>query len=112
MEPNMNASATRIITGTVALAAATVGAVAVSSPAEAARPDTACQKAGISTLQSAGLLDDVARDGLLIDTAVSLGVGVRDGADISGVPDPLPLPLILADHRAGDDSLFVYPWCE
>jgi hypothetical protein len=23
----------------------------------------------------------------------------------------LPLRVVLADHRAGDDSLFVYPWC-
>jgi hypothetical protein len=42
---------------------------------------------------------------------VALHVGVREGADISGVPDPLPLSLILADHRAGANSLFVYPWC-
>ena len=28
-----------------------------------------------------------------------------------GLPDPLPLSVVLADHRAGDDSLFLYPWC-
>jgi hypothetical protein len=67
--------------------------------------------AGIKTLQSAKLLDDVARNGLPIATAVQLGVAPRAGADLSGVPDPLPLSLILADHRAGDRSLFVYPWC-
>lgn len=44
-------------------------------------------------------------------TAVSVGVTVREGADLSGVPDPIPLSVVLADHRAGDDSLFVYPWC-
>jgi hypothetical protein len=53
----------------------------------------------------------VARSGLPISVAVGLGVTVRPGADISGVPDPLPLSLILADHRAGASSLFVYPWC-
>jgi hypothetical protein len=94
---------------TVAAVAATI--VPASAADAAGKPDVACQKAGIKTLQSAGLLDDVARDGLPIATAVSLGVTVRPGADLSGVPDPLPLSLILADHRAGTSSLFVYPWC-
>jgi hypothetical protein len=30
---------------------------------------------------------------------------------VTRLNDPLPLPLILADHRAGSQSLFVYPWC-
>lgn len=102
-------STVRLTTGTLALGLA-VGGVLLTSPAEA-RPDTSCMRAGISTLQGAGLLDDVARDGLPIATAQSLGVTVRDGADISGVPDPLPLSTVLADHRAGEESLFVYPWC-
>ncbi|HEX5579762.1 MAG TPA: hypothetical protein VFY43_08865 [Candidatus Limnocylindria bacterium] len=68
-------------------------------------------KAGITTLQSARLLDDVARNGISIETAVSLGVTVRPGTDISGVPNPIPFALLLADHRAGDGSAFVYPWC-
>lgn len=67
--------------------------------------------AGISTLKDAELLPTVARDGLPIAAAVSFGVTVRDGADISGVPDPIPFSVVLADHRAGDNSLFVYPWC-
>ena len=46
--------------------------------------------AGIKTLQSVGLLDDVARSGLPISTAVSLGVTVRDGADISASPTRCP----------------------
>ena len=62
--------------------------------------------------QGAGLLDDAARGGVPIALAVSLGVTVRPGADISGVPDPIPFPIVLADHRAGDASLFVYPWCD
>jgi hypothetical protein len=32
-------------------------------------------------------------------------------ASLAGVPDPPPLSVILADHRAGDGSLFLYPWC-
>ena len=79
--------------------------------AKSAKPDTACMHAGIKTLQGARLLDDVARDGLPLSTAVALGVTPRPGADLAGVPDPLPLSLILADHRAGNRSLFVYPWC-
>jgi hypothetical protein len=68
-------------------------------------------QAGMSVLREAGLLSAVAKDGLPISTAVSVGVTVREGADISGVPDPIPLPVLLADHRAGSNSLFVYPWC-
>lgn len=105
---------TRLTIATASLTAAALGAVLAPAPAQAAppaRPDTGCMQAGITTLQSAGLLDDVARDGLPIATAVALDVTVREGADLSDVPDPLPLSLILADHRAGSSSLFVYPWC-
>ncbi len=35
----------------------------------------------------------------------------REGTDVSTLPDPLPLSVVLADHRAGDNSLFAYPWC-
>ena len=94
----------------ISLAAGLLATAAVAGPA-AAKQDTGCMQAGMQTLRSAGLLDDVARDGISIATAVSLGVTVRPGADISGVPDPIPLSLLLADHRAGDSSLFVYPWC-
>ena len=90
--------------------AATAVLLAAPAPANATQ-DTSCKKAGMKTLQSAGLLDDVARGGLPISTAVSLGVTVRPGADLSGVPDPLPLSVVLADHRAGSNSLFIYPWC-
>lgn len=101
-----------IKTATAALAALSLAALA-AGPASAApgRPDTECQRAGIAVLRDAGLLSGVAADGLPIATAESVGVTVRDGADISGVPDPIPFSVVLADHRAGDDSLFVYPWC-
>jgi hypothetical protein len=96
---------------TVSLAAALLALATLTGPAAAAKPDVACMQAGISTLQSARLLDDVARDGIAIETAVSLGVTVRPGADISGVPNPIPFSLLLADHRAGESSAFLYPWC-
>ena len=91
--------------------AATIAPATAAHAKPVAKPDTACMHAGIKTLQGAKLLDDVARDGLPISTAVALGVRPRVGADLSGAPDPLPLSLILADHRAGDRSLFIYPWC-
>lgn len=53
----------------------------------------------------------MARDGLPIATAVAVGVAPRAGTDVASLPDPLPLSVALADHRAGDDSLFIYPWC-
>jgi hypothetical protein len=101
----------RTIVALSALSMALVAIPAASASAAPARPDTACLHAGITTLQSAGLLDDVARGGLPIATAVSLGVTPRAGTDLGAVPDPLPLAVILADHRAGANSLFVYPWC-
>lgn len=95
------------------LAALALGATTVVlAPAAAqANPDTDCMRAGISTLKTAGLFAAVARDGLPIATAVSVGVTPRAGTDVAALPDPLPLSVVLADHRAGDNSLFVYPWC-
>ena len=67
---------------------------------------------GIAALQGAGLLDDVASGGLSISYAVDeLGVEARSTTDVGSLPDPLPLSVVLADHRAGDNSLFLYPWC-
>ena len=98
-------------TASLSIAAALLATAAVAGPTAAATPDVGCMQAGIKTLQSAGLLDDVARGGIAIQTAVGLGVTVRDGANIAGVPNPIPFSLLLADHRAGDSSAFVYPWC-
>ena len=101
----------RLTTAATALAVAGLGTVLAPGQAQAA-PDTSCQKAGIKTLKSAGLLSTVARNGVSLEAAGGLGVEPRDPAlDLSAVPDPIPFPLLLADHRAGDDSLFVYPWC-
>lgn len=96
---------------TLSMAAALLATAAVAGSTSAATPDVGCMKAGIKTLQSAKLLDDVARGGIAIETAVGLGVTVRPGADISSVPNLIPFSVLLADHRAGQNSLFVYPWC-
>jgi len=107
----MNRTPLRLTLASASLGLAIAGVLVVPGSAQAA-PDTACMKAGIKTLQSKGLLDDVARDGISIATAVSLDVEPRSAdLDLTTVPDPIPLPLLLADHRAGDESLFVYPWC-
>ncbi|MFC7490379.1 MULTISPECIES: hypothetical protein [unclassified Knoellia] len=98
----------KVVTAAAALAlAATVAA----APAASAKPDTGCQRAGLDTLKELGLLSTVARDGLPISLAVGAGVVPRAGTDVASLPDPLPLSVVLADHRAGDSSLFVYPWC-
>ncbi len=93
---------------TAALAAAVVAAPVSAS----AKPDTGCMQAGIAVLKDAGLFSAVAKGGLPIETAVSVGVTLRDPmTDLSALPNPLPLSVVLADHRAGDASIFVYPWC-
>jgi hypothetical protein len=99
---------------TLAVAAAALAITAIAGPVGAAgRPDVECQRAGISFLRDNGLLAAVAKNGLTIEAAVGAGVGVRDpeNTDLSALPNPLPFSLILADHRAGDSSIFTYPWC-
>jgi hypothetical protein len=98
----------------LSLAAATLAVTTLAGTAAAAehRPDTECMRAGIATLKAAGLLDDAARGGVPVALALSLRVAPRAGADLSGLPDPIPFSVVLADHRAGDASLFIYPWCE
>jgi hypothetical protein len=41
-----------------------------------------------------------------------LGVQPRESTDISSLPSVVPLRVVLSDHRAGEGSLFAYPWCE
>lgn len=95
------------------LAAASVTALAVLVPAAGAQaaPDTDCMRAGMNALKGLGAFSAVAKDGLPISTAVAVGVMPRAGTDVAALPDPLPLSVVLADHRAGGASLFVYPWC-
>jgi hypothetical protein len=106
----MTHSHVRLGAGVLTLLAASIGGLAAAPPASAAQ-DTTCMRAGIATLKQAGLLQSVARDGLPISVAVSVGVTPRPGTDVASLPDPLPFAVVLADHRAGDESLFVYPWC-
>ena len=96
---------------TAAVGALVATAVVVPAGAASAAQDTACMRSGIATLKSAGLFTSVARDGLPIATAVAVGVTPRSGTDVASLPDPLPLSVVLADHRAGSSSLFIYPWC-
>jgi hypothetical protein len=105
-------STARIGLGVATLGLAVAGTVVTAPSASAAQPDIACQKAGLGVIREVGLLATVARDGLPISVAVGYGVTPRAGTDVESLPDPLPLSVVLADHRAGDNSLFVYPWCE
>jgi hypothetical protein len=95
----------------VAATALGLGVALVPAAPASAAPDTDCLRAGMQLLKDNGLFSTVARDGLPIATAVAVGVTPRTGTDIASLPDPLPLRVVLADHRAGDNSLFVYPWC-
>jgi len=92
--------------------AATAGIAALAAaPAMAATPDVTCQQAGIKTLQGAGLLSSVAKNGVTVATAVKLGVAPRDGLPAGFTLDTvISFPTLLADHRAGADSIFIYPW--
>ena len=94
-----------------AAAALGLGLALVPAASASAKPDTDCMRAGMTFLKANGLFSAVARDGLPIATAVAVGVTPRAGTDVTALPDPLPLSVVLADHRAGDSSLFVYPWC-
>src|SRR3954452_24341578 len=98
----------RFATGAAVAVAGALLAPGLATAAPA-KPDVQCQRAGLKTLQSAGLLDDVARGGRWISTAVSLAVTPRAGTYLAAVPYPLPLRLILAYHISGSKSLFVYP---
>ncbi len=102
----------RLGAAAAAIVVAVAGTVLTAPSANAARADSSCLRAGMAALHDAGLVDDVARDGLSLAFAVDvLGVAPRAGTDLAAVPDPLPLSVVLRDHLAGDGSLFVYPWC-
>jgi hypothetical protein len=62
----------KILTG-VAVAALSLGAMVGTASAAPTAQDTACQKAGIGTLQSLGLLPAVAKGGIEV-----VGIGVVD----------------------------------
>lgn len=53
-------------------------------------------QAGIAVLKDAGLFSSVAKDGLPIATAVAVGVTVREGKSTAGLPENLPLSVVLA----------------
>ena len=108
----MSPLTTRAAARTALVLAAGLALAALPATAASAAQDTACQQAGIAKLKSLGVFSAVARGGLAIETAVAVGVEPRMGTDVASLPNPLPLPVILADHRAGDDSLFIYPWCD
>ena len=56
----------------LSVSAALLAVAALAGPAAAAKPDVGCMQAGIKTLQSAKLLDDVARNGITIDAATDV----------------------------------------
>lgn len=99
------------LTRLVAVTALAGSAVLVPVTTASAAPDTDCMRAGMNALKGLGAFSAVAKDGLPISTAVAVGVTPRAGTDVASLPDPLPLSVVLADHRAGADSLFIYPWC-
>lgn len=103
-------SSTRTRIAASLLAAAGIAALA-TGPAQAAKPDTTCMRAGIATLKSAGLHTTVAKSGITVGTAVSVGVGVREGNAVPSLDTVISYSALLADHRAGDNSYFTYPWC-
>jgi hypothetical protein len=107
---NQGGTVNRLASALAVTTAAAALLVVPAVPANATQ-DTRCVQAGMAALKSAGLFSQVARSGLPIATAVSLGVTPRPGTDVSALPDRLPLSVVLADHRAGDHSLFSYPWC-
>jgi hypothetical protein len=88
-----------------------LGLALVPAASASAAPDTQCMRNGISVLKEVGLFSTVAKGGLPISVAVGYGVTPRAGTDVASLPDPLPLSVVLADHRAGENSLFIYPWC-
>lgn len=105
----MSSTRTRIA---ASIAAAAGIAALAAAPASAAPADGRCQAAGIATLKAVGAFTEVRDNGISVGTAVSFGVAPR-GALPEGVTleTVIPFHTLLADHRAGGDSIFIYPWC-
>ena len=97
-------STARVGLGVAAIALAIAGTVVTAQPANA-KADTTCQRAGIARSR-VPVCSTRRAGGLPIAPAVALGVTPRAGTDVSTLPDPLPLSVVLADHRAGDHA-----WC-
>ncbi len=95
----------------VAAAGLTLAAAPAATAGGHSKPDTECMQAGIAFLKENELFSTVAKEGLPVATAVAVGVTPRDEDMEVDLDAVLPLSVVLADHRAGDDSLFVYPWC-
>jgi hypothetical protein len=105
----MSSTRTRIA---ASLAAAAGIAALAAAPASAAPADGRCQAAGIATLKDAGVFKAVRDNGISVGTAVSFGVTPRNGLPEGFTADTvIPFQTLLADHRAGENSIFVYPWC-
>ena len=112
---------TAIALGSVALLSVSMAAPAMAGP-DKAKPDTSCMQAGIAALKTLpapegapgkSAFPSVAKNGLKVSDAVALGVGVRDELPEGvGLDTVLKFSDILADHRAGENSVFTYPWCE
>lgn len=101
------------IAATAITALTLTGFAAVDAQAAGHRPDTDCMRAGIATLKEAGLLSTVAKSGFPLELAAPLKIQLRDpDTDLSAFGDSIPFSVVLADHRAGDSSLLIYPWCE
>ena len=105
-------SSTRTRIAATLAAAAGVAALAAAPAQAATTTDGRCQAAGIATLKSIDAFKAVQKDGVSVATAVSLGVTPRDGLPEGFTLDTvIPFQTLLADHRAGDASIFIYPWC-
>ena len=90
-----------LVTGwAIAIPIGAVGALLVALTARTSVRTGSAAAMGVATV-----------DGGYAALAVDLGVTPRPSTDVSTLPDPLPLSVVLADHRAGENSLFVYPWC-
>ena len=106
----MSSTRTRIAAGVAAAAGIAALTAAPASAAPAA--DGRCQAAGIATLKSIGAFKAVRDNGVSVATAVSLGVAPRNGLPEGFTLDTvISFKTLLADHRAGANSIFVYPWC-